>query len=114
MKNTSININLQPYKDIIMGELKIIWRLPQVVAVTGLSKGTIYTRMADGLFPRQVHLGGKAIGWISTEVIKVLDAYAAGLTQEQIRALVKEIHAERNRTAPTGSKDQPVPESEGL
>jgi len=114
MKENSNTINIQPYKDIIMGELKTVWRLPQVVAVTGLSKGTIYTRIADGLFPKQVHLGGKAIGWISTEVIKVLDGYAAGLTQEQIRDLVKDIHADRNRQAPTDGNDQPVPELEGL
>ena len=39
-----------------------ILRLPQVLEVTGLSRSTIYLRMADGSFPKQVSLGGRAVG----------------------------------------------------
>ncbi len=43
-------------------------RLPQVKARTGLSRSTIYKRMGDKAFPRQVKLGGRAVGWLETEI----------------------------------------------
>jgi len=45
-----------------------ILRLPAVKARTGLSRSTIYLRIADGSFPRPVSLGGRAVGWIEAEV----------------------------------------------
>ena len=45
-----------------------ILRLPVVTARTGLSRSTIYLRMAEGRFPKPVSLGGRAVGWIETEV----------------------------------------------
>ena len=43
-------------------------RLPEVLARTGLSRSTIYVRLDQGSFPRPVSLGGRAVGWIETEV----------------------------------------------
>ena len=43
-------------------------RLPEVMARTGLSRATIYARMAEGRFPRQVRIGARAVGWIEAEV----------------------------------------------
>ena len=43
-------------------------RLPEVMARTGLSRSTIYVRLAEGRFPRPVALGGRAVGWIEAEV----------------------------------------------
>ncbi len=43
-------------------------RLPEVMARTGLSRSTIYVRVAAGRFPRPVALGGRAVGWIEAEV----------------------------------------------
>lgn len=43
-------------------------RLPEVVARTGLSRSTIYVRLDQGRFPRPVSLGGRAVGWIESEV----------------------------------------------
>ncbi len=45
-----------------------ILRLPNVKARTGLSRSTIYLRMSEGSFPASVSLGGRAVGWIETEV----------------------------------------------
>ena len=45
-----------------------ILRLPAVKARTGLSRSTIYLRVAEGCFPKPVSLGGRAVGWIETEV----------------------------------------------
>ena len=43
-------------------------RCPTVKARTGLSRGTIYLRISRGTFPAPVSLGGRAVGWIETDV----------------------------------------------
>ncbi len=43
-------------------------RLPEVEARTGLARATIYARMAAGTFPQSVSLGGRAVGWIESEI----------------------------------------------
>lgn len=45
-----------------------ILRLPDVKARTGLSRSTIYLRIAAGTFPRPVPLGGRAVGWLESEI----------------------------------------------
>ena len=45
-----------------------ILRLPAVKACTGLSRSTIYLRISEGNFPKPVSLGGRAVGWIETEI----------------------------------------------
>ena len=43
-------------------------RLPEVKKITGLSRSTIYFRIAAGTFPKQVPLGGRAVGWLENEI----------------------------------------------
>jgi prophage regulatory protein len=45
-------------------------RRKQVQAITGLSRSSLYLRIANGTFPRQIPLGtgSRAIGWLSSEV----------------------------------------------
>ena len=51
-----------------MGNTTIL-RLPQVKAKTGLSRSTIYARIAQGSFPKPVPLGGaRAVGWVEAQV----------------------------------------------
>ena len=45
-----------------------ILRLPAVKARTGLSRSTIYLRIAEGDFPKPISLGGRAVGWIESEI----------------------------------------------
>jgi len=45
-----------------------ILRLPTVKARTGLSRSTIYLRISEGHFPTPIPLGGRAVGWIETEI----------------------------------------------
>ena len=45
-----------------------ILRLPIVKARTGLSRSTIYLRISEGRFPKPVSLGGRAVGWVETEI----------------------------------------------
>ena len=53
-----------------------ILRLPEVLALTGLSKSTIYRLMPVGEFPQSVKLGGsrgRAVGWLESEVYAWID-----------------------------------------
>jgi prophage regulatory protein len=43
-------------------------RLPEVKHLTGLSKSTIYARIAEGVFPRQISLGSRTVVWVETDI----------------------------------------------
>lgn len=45
-----------------------VLRLPAVKAKTGLSRSTIYLRIATNSFPKPISLGGRAIGWLESEI----------------------------------------------
>ena len=51
-----------------------ILRLPAVKARTGLSRSTIYLKVANHTFPKPVKLGGRAVGWVDGEVDDWLEA----------------------------------------
>ena len=48
--------------------LKTILRLPQVKARTGLSRSSIYLRMQSNNFPSPISLGGRAVGWLESDI----------------------------------------------
>lgn len=45
-----------------------ILRLPEVKSQTGLSRSSIYLRIAEGTFPKQANLGGRAVGWSNESI----------------------------------------------
>lgn len=45
-----------------------IYRLPQVKAVSGLSRSSIYKQQSLGLFPQSFKLGKRSIGWRADEI----------------------------------------------
>lgn len=40
-----------------------ILRLPAVIDRTGLSRSTIYRKMDEGTFPRNIRIAGRCSGW---------------------------------------------------
>lgn len=50
-----------------------ILRRKQVQELTGLSRSTIYLRVAQGTFPKAISLGPRAVGWLDSEVQAWLD-----------------------------------------
>ena len=46
----------------------VILRLPAVKARTGLSRSTLYLRISQGRFPKPISLGGRAVGWVESEI----------------------------------------------
>jgi prophage regulatory protein len=45
-----------------------ILRLPAVMASIGLSRSSIYLRISEGTFPKPISLGGRAVGWLESEI----------------------------------------------
>ena len=48
-------------------------RLPQVIQRTGYLRSSIYEKIALGTFPTPVHLGPRAVAWISSEIDQWID-----------------------------------------
>jgi prophage regulatory protein len=76
-----------------------ILRLPAVLADTGLSRSTIYLRIAQGVFTRPVSLGARAVGWPAHEVAAINAARIAGKSEAQMRELVRELEVARKAVA---------------
>jgi prophage regulatory protein len=76
-----------------------ILRLPAVKTNTGLSRSTIYLRVAQGEFPKPVSLGGRAVGWPASEVAALNSARIAGKSNAEIRDLVAKLEAARKTVA---------------
>lgn len=65
-----------------------IWRLKKVMEQTGLGRSSIYNFVKAGIFPKPVSLGGRAVGWLASEV--------EGWLQDRIR--------ERDQEGPSGMR----------
>ena len=74
---------------------KTIYRLPAVKTESGLSRSTLYLRIAQGLWTKQVSLGGRVVGWPGSEVTALNAARIAGCTDEEIRVLVLKLESDR-------------------
>ncbi len=76
-----------------------ILRLPAVKSESGLSRSTIYLRIAQGLWTKPVNLGARAVGWPSSEIAAINTARIAGKTDDEIRELVVKLEAARKAAA---------------
>lgn len=74
--------------------LKII-KLPEVVAMTALSRSSVYTKIGDHLLPSSINIGNKAVGFIKEEIELVINARIAGRSNNQIKELVQAIEQKR-------------------
>lgn len=45
-------------------------RLPEVKKLVGFSTTKIYEMASQGLFPKQVPLGGRSVAWVKSEVLQ--------------------------------------------
>jgi prophage regulatory protein len=81
-----------------MESIKIL-RLPAALERLGMGETSYRTAMADGLVPKLITLGARAVGIPEHELNQVIRARIAGLPDDEIRKLVERIHADRARTA---------------
>lgn len=81
--------------------VQAILRLPAVKAESGASRSTIYLRIQQGLWPKPVRLGPRSVGWPAGEVAAINSARIAGMTDDEIRAVVIKLEAARKTAAST-------------
>lgn len=48
-------------------------RLPQVKESTGLSRSTLYRKIAANEFPHPIHIGVRAVAWVEADVLRWMD-----------------------------------------
>ena len=49
--------------------IRKIYRLPDVMNMTGLSRSSIYLRVSTDEFPKPVKIGRRAVGWPEDSII---------------------------------------------
>lgn len=76
-----------------------ILRIPAAKVQSGYSRSTIYLRISQGLWTKQVTLGPRCVGWPANEVAALNAARIAGKSDEEIRALVGRLEAARKTAA---------------
>ena len=75
-----------------------ILRRPRVEEASGYSRSTLYLRITQGLWPKGVGIGSRAVGWPASEVAAINAARIAGKSDDEIRALVTQLHNARGAT----------------
>jgi len=45
-----------------------IWRLPQVIRHTKMSRSLVYLMASEGTFPKPLRLGRRTAGWLRNEI----------------------------------------------
>lgn len=68
---------------------------PEVQSMTGLPSSSMYDRIKRGLFMSPVKIGERARGWPSDEIDQYIRAIVQGAPDDELRALVSELIAQR-------------------
>ena len=77
---------------------QLILRKPQVLHQRARSSSSHYRDIQNGLFTKPVSLGygdNASVGWPLNEVNILTAAQVAGLSEDEIRNLVEELHIKR-------------------
>ena len=75
--------------------VRMIARLPAVLNSYPRSRSALYRDMEEGIFPKPVSIGARAVGWPTTEVDAMVAARISGKSDNEIRTLVKTLEAAR-------------------
>jgi len=68
-------------------------RLKDVKHVTGLGRSTIYKYIEEGVFPKSVSLGGRAVAWVESEVMAWVMARIESRDRHESLAAVSQLKA---------------------
>ena len=53
-------------------------RLDEVLHTTGLSRNTVYRRIREGTFPKQVRIGPNSVAWRQSVIVKWMSDLCLG------------------------------------
>lgn len=74
-----------------------IVRRPEVLKLLQISRSNLYKKIEQGLWPKPISLGSRAVAWLSSENEQVLNAMIAGKSQEEIKQLVEILENSRKQ-----------------
>lgn len=60
--------------------METLHRLPRVVEITGVPPSSVYAKMAQGIFPKPVKIGPRAVAWKQSD----LAAWMETLKQREV------------------------------
>jgi prophage regulatory protein len=70
-------------------------RVPQAIVLLGEKKSSFYAKVIAGLMPRPIKIGAKAAALPDYEIRAVNTARIRGVSDEELRALVADLHEAR-------------------
>lgn len=70
-------------------------RRPEVELQCGIGRSSLYHRMSQGLWPKPIALGPRSVAWPESEVIALNAARISGMTDDEVRDLVKQLEKDR-------------------
>lgn len=71
----------------------------EVLEITRQSSTTLWRQVKAGTFSPPIQIGAKATGYIKDEVNAVLTARSIGMSEKELKALVKKLVAQRKERA---------------
>lgn len=77
-------------------------RLSDVKTAIGLERSTIYALIGVGLFPPQIKLGIRSVGWFESDIQAWIQYRSSSKTNEEMRSLIKKIRSDRIQSCHEG------------
>jgi prophage regulatory protein len=77
--------------------MTILLRKPQVLNMLGIGKSHLHDQIKKGLLPPPVSIGARSVAWPDYEIEKIAKALIAGLTDVEIKNLVKSLVLQRSQ-----------------
>ena len=72
-----------------------LFKIGEVLEMTGIPKSTLYKRISLGLFPRPIKISPRQPRWPSGDIQSIIAASCAEQTDDKIKELVARIHEAR-------------------
>lgn len=86
---------------------KALLPAPKAADFTGCKRAGFYDRIADGLMPAGIGIGGARRAWPAGELEQINQARIAGKTDDEIRELVVHLETARTGTPATPRRKPP-------
>lgn len=87
--------NQQLKSNMQLTALPPILSMTQLLQVYPVSRSCVYSQINKGLFAQSIALSQKRRAWLTDEVLSILNAKAAGATDDQLRALIIDLEQKR-------------------
>ena len=70
-------------------------RLPEVMRLSGYSRSMLYSLISQGLYPKPLKIGERAVAWPSQEVERMVESIISQQSLVERRELVRKLEVYR-------------------